>query len=430
MSPAVFYGDWSYFPLFSRQKENKRKMEKINFTKRTLETLPVPDGDRYVLYRDLQARGLGVKVEPSGRKTFFWSRKALGQAQWKTIGEFADVTLDRARAEANSFNIDRERWRASGENPFARPADITLGEIIDQYVERWIKLQTSRPERAVKDVEGQRDRCLKHFVGRKIASIRKPEILALREAVHKKRGPSSANRLMQMLRAAINWAIRTELWDGDNVVENIPKFDEHPRERFLYKNELDSLAAALAETPNRDLADFVKLALVTGARKSDITSMRWSDVSLDAAVWVVPHPKNKTPYRVALVKEAVEILRVRHALHGSGPWVFPSPASASGHVHDMKRSWGQLLKRAGIKDVHQHDLRHTLGAWSVIAGSSLHVIGASLGHKSQASTAIYAHVGLDTVRSSVENATARMFEAPKTKLLPAAPEGRKKVRRA
>jgi hypothetical protein len=104
MAVAVIYGDLPYFPLFSRQKENKRKipaMQKLNFTKRTIETLPVPDGDRYTLYRDTGTRGLGVKVEPSGRKSFFWSRKALGKATWQTIGDVADISLDEARARAS-----------------------------------------------------------------------------------------------------------------------------------------------------------------------------------------------------------------------------------------------------------------------------------------------------------------------------------------
>src|SRR5665213_2257211 len=178
---AVIYGDLPYFPLFSRRKENKRKiraMQKLNFTKRAIESLAMPDGDRYVAYRDSTTRGLGIKIEPSGRKTFFWSRKALGKATWQTIGDVADITLDEARAKASSYNIDRERMKATGEDLFAKPSAITLGHVIKEYVARRIKLESSNPDRAVKDVEGQRDRCLKHLVDRKIASIRKPELLA------------------------------------------------------------------------------------------------------------------------------------------------------------------------------------------------------------------------------------------------------------
>lgn len=392
---------------------------RISFSKRRLEMLRTPTGKRSKIYRDSVVRGLGVKLDPGGKRMYFWSRKVGAKAQWRTIGEFELTTLDEARAKAEEHNIARKKWKETGENPLAPPSGVTLGEVFAAYVERHVRLTPSHPERAADGVAGQARRCLKPFLDRKVASIRRGELLALRESVHKERGPSAANKLLQTIRAAVNWAVESELYKGANVAEGIPMFKEKKRRRFLYKHELDALRDALDKTPNRDLVDFVRLALMTGARKSDIYSMRWSDVALDRRTWLVPQPKGGEPYLIALTDPAVEILRARQ--NGSA-WVFPTNPlnpSKSGHVMDMKRSWGQLLKLAGIEDVHQHDLRRTLASWQAAGGASLLVVGKSLGHKSTAATQIYAQLDLGPVRESVEAATRAMFAAP-PKLLPAA----------
>ena len=73
--------------------------------------------------------------------------------------------------------------------------------------------------------------------------------------------------------------------------------------------------------------------------------------------------------------------------------------------------WARLLKRAGLQDRRLHDLRRSLGSWQAIGGSSLSVIGKSLGHTSLSATAIYARLSFDPVRESVERATAAMLAA-------------------
>ena len=57
-----------------------------------------------------------------------------------------------------------------------------------------------------------------------------------------------------------------------------------------------------------------------------------------------------------------------------------------------------------------HDVRRTFGSYQAITGSSLQIIGKSLGHRSQDATQVYAHLYMDPVRASVERATAAMLE--------------------
>ena len=83
------------------------------------------------------------------------------------------------------------------------------------------------------------------------------------------------------------------------------------RERFLSGDELAHLFRAMKRPKNRirDLVDFVKLALWTGARRSDVLSMKWEDLALVDNTWRVPMSKGGKPYLLPLVPEAVQILK-------------------------------------------------------------------------------------------------------------------------
>jgi integrase len=367
-------------------------------------------------------RGLGVKLDESGHSSYFWSRKLHGRAHWETLGELGELSLEAARAEANRLNTERARGKVAGVNPFERRPTVTLGEIIEQYVARHVRPNASNADRSAKAIDWQVENLLKHLRDRKIETIRRSEFVALREELHQKRGVFVTNRLIQMLRAALNWSIdKAELWQGPNPVAKIGCFPETKRERFLTKPELDALRDALDKSKNLDLQHFVRLALMTGARKADLLSAKWENVDLQRAEWYVPEPKNKTPYRIALVPAAVEILKERRELADGSGWVFPARKNTrTGHLTDMKRGWGKLLAAAGIQNLRQHDMRRTLASWQAASGASLSVIGKSLGHKSVQATQIYARLDLSPVRSSIEIATQLMFaETPKPKLLPA-----------
>lgn len=68
-----------------------------------------------------------------------------------------------------------------------------------------------------------------------------------------------------------------------------------------------------------------------------------------------------------------------------------------------------ILRQAGIENLRIHDLRRTLGSYQAATGANGYIIGKSLGHRSQQSTAIYARLNLDPVRESVNKATEAMF---------------------
>jgi integrase len=161
---------------------------------------------------------------------------------------------------------------------------------------------------------------------------------------------------------------------------------------------------------NATFKDFFYICLLTGARRGNVLSMKWEDVNLERRTWTVADTKNGESQTIVLPHEAIEILEKR-ALLSKKEWVFPSPASASGHIEEPKKAWKRILKEANISNLRIHDLRRTLGSWQAATGANSYIIGKSLGHKTHQATAIYARLNLDPVRESVSKATEAMFAA-------------------
>jgi integrase len=199
----------------------------------------------------------------------------------------------------------------------------------------------------------------------------------------------------------------------------------------LQPNELARFSEELKKEEHKILADVLVLLLATGARKSNVFAMQWSDVAFELTTWQVPMSKSGEGYAVNLTPAALAVLeRRRREISGDEMFVFPSHGK-SGHITDVKKRWIEFRKRCGFLDVRLHDIRRTRGSYLAIGGVSLQQIGAVLGHKSLGSTAIYAQlhneavakahqVGDATMQRMMDQAKKRLRSANKLKQLPAA----------
>ena len=194
-----------------------------------------------------------------------------------------------------------------------------------------------------------------------------------------------------------------------NPAIGIKSNKEIQRDRFLQSDELPRFFKALAEESNTTIRDYILISLLTGARRSNVLAMRWQDISFERHEWRIEETKNGTPQTVALSPEAIEILQNRKPLDNAA-FVFSGNGKA-GHLMEPKKGWKRILERAEIDNLRIHDLRRTLGSWQAKTGASLAIIGKSLNHKNQNTTAIYARLDLDPVRDSINTATSAMLTA-------------------
>jgi len=417
------------------KRERGKSEQPFNFTLRAIEATE-PAHIR-VAYRDERVPSLRLRVEPNGRKTFFWYRKVRGRPKFETIGQFPAMPLEQARGKASELDAKLARWRGDGyqgKNPFDRNPlrDVrTLNELMEAYIQRQIIPRSSCPEKAEKAIRHMLKKYLDEWKRKLLHDITKKAVLKLHSDIGANNGKYVANRVACLLRAAFNWASGdVGLWDGQNParLSKDQRFREEPRTRYLTPEELVRFNAALEQETNRDLHDFIVLALSTGQRRGNILGMLWSQVAEDFSTWTIPKTKtkNKTTHTVELTSAAVRVLTERRKTRKeSNPFVFPSSASLSGHLEELKRAWKLLLKRAGLFTPDDpdrltiHSLRHTFVSYMVMAGRSLEQAGAAVGHLSPLSTKRYSHlhqaVQRETVLAGARKMRQMMTEAAKKK---------------
>lgn len=380
--------------------------KKINFTKAALEQLlELHDGER-ITVTDAKQPGLIAELRPGGSLSFYFYKWGNGKPHKVKIGGFPDMTVDAARKEVQRKIV----VVAAGGDPSAdrreKRGEWTLGELWEHYLEHHSKPR----KRSWKEDEAQWKRYLLSWRKRQLSEIKKSDVQALHNRLGKDCGPYAANRLRSLLHSMFNVANDTG-WNGANPVRGVKKFPEQKRERFLRADELPRFFAALEEEDSVTVRDFVKIALLTGARKGNVQAMRWEQLNLARGEWVIPLTKAGESQTVHLSAAAVEILRERKDASGS-EWVFPGKG-ATGHLVDPTRIWKEILTRAGLPGLRIHDLRRTLGSWQAATGASLPIIGKSLGHRNASTTQIYARLDLDPVKVSVDTATAAILAAAK-----------------
>ncbi len=377
---------------------------KINFTKATIDSLPNPECGKRNIYHDTKTQGLQLRV--TSVKTFFVNRRMKGgNPERITLGRYPEMTIEQARRKTKEIIHDIAEGMNPAEIKRGRKAELTFSELFDEYIERH-----SKPSKKTwdEDVEKYVNHVEKPIGKMKLSEISRNEIASIHSSISRKGFTTAANRTLALISSVYGWAISAGRWNV-NPALGIRRNKEKSRDRFIQGDELPRFFQAVAKEENETIRDYVLLSLLTGARRSNVLAMRWQDINFERAEWRIEVTKNGTPQTVALSPEAIEILLNRKPLNHAA-FIFPG-IGKNGHLMEPKKGWKRILERAGLDNLRIHDLRRTLGSWQAKTGASLAIIGKSLNHKNQNTTAIYARLDLDPVRDSVNKATSAMLSA-------------------
>jgi len=376
---------------------------KLNFTKKSIDAIELPEKGKRITIYDLKIPSLAIRVTSSGSKSFVVYRKVNGKPERYTIGKYPTTTIEQARNKSAEINATIAKGVSPNDQKQAKRRELTLDVWFKKYLTDYAMLH----KRSWKKDEVQFNRYLSSWKNKKLSTIKNEDIKSLHAKIGKENGIYAANRLLSLIHSLFSKNITN--WDKENPASGIKKFTEHSRERFLAGDELPSFFKALYEEPNTIARDFFHISLLTGARKTNTLEMQWIDINFTEAIWTIPQTKNGEKQKVPLVPAALTILE-NLKQSANSPWVFPG-TGASGHLADPKKAWKRILSNANIDNLRIHDLRRSLGSWQASTGSSLPVIGKTLGHKNINTTAIYARLDLDPVRNSMITATNAMLAA-------------------
>ena len=344
---------------------------------------------------DRSVPGLGVRVRPTGGKTYVLLRKAGGRTDRVSLGAVSSKGIDAARRECHARQANPEPERAP-EPPRAVPLfrDFVEGVWKETHFDRY-KPSTRRTVSYI-----LKRRLIPAFGAKPIDRITPGQVRRWFDA-YSRTAPGNANNALNQFRQIMNLAIALGHVDADPA-RGIRRNRRPTLTRFLSREEIDRLHAALDRAAgkgegHRQQADIVRLLLLTGCRRGEIVELRHSEVHDEMLVLA----DSKTgPRKVPLGTEARRILERQPRTES--PFVFPSPLDPSRPRGRELSLWHRVRREAGIEDVRLHDLRHTLASHAVMNGVPVPVVSRMLGHSNVRMTLRYAHLADREIEAAAE----------------------------
>ena len=179
----------------------------------------------------------------------------------------------------------------------------------------------------------------------------------------------------------------------ENPVRQISSLPENnERTRFLSEAERTSLFKACRASKWDKLYLIVLLAITTGARKGEITKLRWNDIDFDRRTAYVATTKNGQPKVLPLTDSVIRELQLFNTKDNS--LIFASKVKCE-VAYCFTKPWKRALEDADIKDFRFHDLRHSCASYLAQSGASLLEIADVLGHKQISVTKRYSHLCIE-----------------------------------
>jgi integrase len=288
------------------QKINKRSVDRLS------------PGHGELMLWDTDIKGFGVRCRGSGTKYYVLKLRMGGRQRWLTIGRHGSPwTPDSARREARRLL----GLKAAGSDP-ATERDrhkraATVAELADRFLREHVA-QHCKP-RTAEDYEHAVERYIKPALGHhRIGDVTRADVAAFHHQ-HRKH-PYQANRslavLSKMMNLAEAWGLRM---DGSNPCRHVKKYQEHKRERYLTLQELQRLGATLTQRQNTEspfVIAAIGLLVLTGARLTEVLTLKWDYVDLENQVLRLPDSKTGAKL-IYLNDPAIRLLRAMPRMAGN-----------------------------------------------------------------------------------------------------------------
>lgn len=345
---------------------------------------------------DAAQRGLGIRVAPSGLRTWFVMRRVNGAMKRVTIGRYPEVSLADARLKA----VDILENIAKGAPPVRRPA-ISVSQLMEEWFRRE---QDGRKGASEKRRALERD-LLPALGNRAADQVSRSDIRNLLDAIVDRGAPVHANRVLAYVRRMFAWAVERELVPASPVAGLKPPTAERSRDRTLTADELGRIWRATADVPS-PFGAFFRMLILTGQRRSEVAGARWSEMDLGRAEWTIPavRAKNGSAHIVHLSKQAVGNLTGTPRYAGSN-LVFTTTGETP--ISGFSKAKRMLDEASGVIGWTIHDLRRTFATIGTGAlGIDPVVMDKVLNHRSGVVTGIAAvyqrHAYLDQRKAAID----------------------------
>ena len=177
-----------------------------------------------------------------------------------------------------------------------------------------------------------------------------------------------------------DWGIPLSSNPADLIEKPKPSL---PRTRRLKAGEFERLLAAANSCRNKILGPLISCAVASGMRRGEMLAARWEHLDVERRLLYLPMTKNGHPRHVPLSDQALAAIEACRDLDPIR--IFPTSATA------VRLAWDRLTKRAGIDDLHFHDLRHEAISRFFELGLTVPEVASISGHRDPRMLFRYAH---------------------------------------
>ena len=381
-----------------------------------------PDKPYEILDTDL--KGFLLRVQPSGKMTYYYTYRINGRRARYRIGQYPgikpvparDIAERLAAKVANAIDPQVEKKQLKKEEE--RRALLTLRGFLDRRYGPWVEAERKTGKAMVRRVRT----CFEDLLDRPMSEIT-PWVIDKWRAQSTRNGKAKTtiNRDVVALKSALSKAVEWAVIDTHPLSDVKPiKVDDGEAARYLSAEEENRLRKALSDRETRirserasanewrrvrgyapypdlsgqvyvdHLRPMVLLALNTGLRRSELFHLEWRHVNLHTRTLTIVGHKAKSGQtrHIPLNDEATSVLQNWKARNTG--LVFPGRDGKP--LDNVRKAWANVLEAAEITDFRFHDLRHTFASKLVMAGVDLNTVRELLGHKNIEMTLRYAHL--------------------------------------
>jgi integrase len=372
----------------------------------------IPKEKNYFVW-DTEIKGFGCQILKGGKKTyvFYYHSPLTRKKAYIKIGCHGNITVDFARNKAKTLSASV----ASGIDPreekkekLIEQKQLTLfSDFFKVFKEKHIDRYKGKGP--YNNMGYARRNILPYFGKKKLEEISARDIRQFLDSLS--HISTTANRCFSLLRVAFG---KAEEWGylppGSNPCPGVRKYKENKKQRFLSSLELAKLEEALAqqekERPSSAcIVNAIRLLLYTGCREGEVLNLKWESIHIKDCYVYLDDTKVGEDAR-PLNPKAINVLNSLPPKEGN-PYIFYGKVPGQ-QLKNIYVTWRNILKKAGIKDLRIHDLRHSFASFALKQGVDLYTVSKLLGHKNIATTTRYAHLELEHLKEAT-NKVAGIF---------------------
>ncbi|NFV81300.1 tyrosine-type recombinase/integrase [Magnetospirillum aberrantis] len=389
---------------------------KRQLTDRTIQSIKPPMSG-VVEVTDAAVTGLQIRVTANGVRSWALRYRIDGKHRRMALGEYRPEAPDHISLEAaRRVALDALALAKNGTDPAAAATTTeatTASTTVRVAAERFIRAQRRKGLRSVGEQERLLDLHVLPEIGdMPIGAVERRHVYVLLEKLRDGGFGAQVNRVLTQTKTFLNWAVEAGEIAANPAAVIKRMVPEKPRERVLSGDEVAKVILA-ADGVGYPVAPLVRLLLLTGQRREEVTQARWSEFDLENGYWTIPaeRTKAKREHRLPLPKAVVDMLNQLPRFTSDGTedrgYVFSARGGRKPYAGWRRAAQNLQTKAALSAPWTIHDLRRTAASMMGEAGADEAIISRVLNHSPRSRmgiTATYERSRRDeAMRSALES---------------------------